>query len=189
MPPFFRFISHFPNHFAGRERVREQLYSIGSMTFPRETGGRRNRPDQKVMYMKKFVAMGALALILAACSLQEASAWVNSKFSVGLDYSHQSGGNNFLWGVFRNGQPPACDGPGCFGPYGYPGHAAQGFQGYPYAQGGMMPMNPMAPSAPVAAPVVPPTQPSSSLEYNGFQTVNFPMYYPPNFYVPMNYGR
>jgi hypothetical protein len=142
------------------------------------------------MHMKKFVAVGALALILTACSLQEAKAWINNKFSVGLNYSHQSGGNNFLWGAFRNGQPPACDGPGCFAPgYGYPGHGAQGFQGYPYAQGGTAPMTPMMPPAPAAAPVSPQGQPSSGLQYNGFQPVAYPMYYQPNYYYPVNYGR
>src|SRR5579864_3019109 len=144
--------------------------------------------------MKKFVAMGVLALILAACSQQEASAWINSKFSVGLNWAYQSGGNNLLWGVFRNGQPPApcCDGPGCFGPgfYGAPGYHAQGFSGYPYPQGAAItPMGPMSNPAPAAGPTVPQSQPSSSLYYNGFQTVNYPMYYYPNYYVPVNYGR
>jgi hypothetical protein len=144
--------------------------------------------------MKKFVAMGAMALILGTCSLQEASAWKNEKLSVGLNWSYQSGGNNLLWGVFRNGQPPACD-PGCFepygyGPYGYPGYGAQGYQGYPYTQGGTAPTTPTAPytpPAPAEAPVGP--QPSSGLEYKSFQTVSFPMYYQPNYYYPLNYDR
>jgi hypothetical protein len=140
--------------------------------------------------MKKFVAMGALALILAACSQQEASAWINSKFGVGLNWSWQSGGNNLAWGVFRNGQPPACDGPGFYGPgYGAPAYHAQGYQGYSYPQRAEM-----APTMPVPAPAAgiptqPQTQPSSYLGYPGYQTVNYPMYYQPNYFVPVNYGR
>jgi hypothetical protein len=150
--------------------------------------------------MKKFVVMGALALALAVCSQQEASAWVNTKFGVGLNWGYQSGGNNFLWGVFRNGQPPCCDGPGCgpgygpgyFGPaYGGPGYHAQGFQGgNPYAQGAdMAPVGPMVPQSPAAVPTMPRPQPSSSLQNNSFQTVNFPMYYVPGYYYPVSYER
>jgi hypothetical protein len=141
--------------------------------------------------MKKFVAMGALALILAACSQQEASAWINCKFGVGLNWAWQSGGNNLAWGVFRNGQPPCCDWPSCFGPgYGAPAYHAQGFPSYPYPQGaGMTPMAPATSPVPAAGPNVPQFQPSSSLDYDGFQPVNFPMYYQPSYFIPVSYGR
>ena len=150
--------------------------------------------------MKKFVVMGALAVALAVCSHQEASAWVNAKFGVGLNWAYQSGGNNLLWGVYRNGQPPACcDGPGCgpgfygpgYGPGFYgPGYgAAGGYPGYPYAGTNMGPVAPFTPPAPTLSPTPSSTQPSSSLEYNGFQTVNYPMYYAPNYCYPVNYGR
>jgi hypothetical protein len=62
--------------------------------------------------MKKMVLAGLLAITLIALSQQNASAWVNSKFGIGLNWSRQSGGNNFLWGAFHNGQPP---GPEAFG--------------------------------------------------------------------------
>lgn len=67
---------------------------------------------------------GLLALALAALADQPASAWVNSKFGIGLNWNWQSGGNNFLWGFFRNGQPPGpncdpCCGPGGCGPGGF----------------------------------------------------------------------
>jgi hypothetical protein len=143
--------------------------------------------------MKKLLVMGALALILAACSLQEASAWVNAKFGIGINWAYQSGGNNFLWGVFRNGQPPCCDGHGCgpgfYGPgYGVPGYyGSEGYQGYPYAQGaGASPMTPMTPPQ---VPASAPAQPSSNLQNNGFQTVNYPPYYVPNYYYPVSYSH
>src|SRR5207249_4894599 len=85
--------------------------------------------------MKKILAMGITALSLALISEQQASAWVNWKFGAGINFNWQSGGNNFLWGAFRNGQPPApdcCPPPCC--PGGVPGCApgcAPGNRGYP----------------------------------------------------------
>ena len=55
--------------------------------------------------MKKILTLGALAFCFAMAE-QPASAWVNSKFAIGLNWNCQSGGNNFFWGLFRNGQPP-----------------------------------------------------------------------------------
>jgi hypothetical protein len=50
--------------------------------------------------------IGALALGLAAVSVQEASAWIKCNFSVGLNWSWESGNNSILWGAFANGQVP-----------------------------------------------------------------------------------
>jgi len=80
--------------------------------------------------MKKILGLGLLAVCLAM-SERPASAWVNSKFGIGLNWNWQSGGNNFLWGLFRNGQPP---GPGCDGPCG-PGFGGAGFGGPGYGPG------------------------------------------------------
>ncbi len=64
--------------------------------------------------MKKFLTMGALALAVAAVCSAPAPAWLNWKFGLGLNFGWQSGGNNTLWGFFRNGQPPGPDcGVGC----------------------------------------------------------------------------
>jgi len=137
--------------------------------------------------MKKFVVMGALALVLAAGFQQTALAWINAKFGVGLNWSYQSGGNNLAWGVFRNGQPPApCDGPGFYGHgYGAPDYFhAQGHQGYPYAQGTETPPVPTPAGSPATR-----TQPTSSLDYPGYQNVSYPMYYPTNYFIPVNYGQ
>lgn len=80
--------------------------------------------------MKKIILLGALALGVMATMQEPASAWLNFKFGAGINWAWQSGGNNVLWGFFRNGQPPgfgpqfdpsACTGgpnqPGC-GNYG-----------------------------------------------------------------------
>jgi hypothetical protein len=137
--------------------------------------------------MRKFVAMAAPALLLAACSQQEAWAWINAKFGVGLNWSYQSGGNNLAWGVFRNGQPPCPDGPGYYGPgYGAPDYFhAQGYQGHPYAQGTETAPVP----TPAAGPASPGTRPTSSLDYPGYQPVSYPMYYQPSYFIPGNYGQ
>ena len=58
--------------------------------------------------MKKILAIGILAIIAIAFSQQQASAWVNSRFGVGLNWDWQTGGNNFLW---RASQRPTA-GPG-----------------------------------------------------------------------------
>ena len=56
--------------------------------------------------MKKVLAIGLLALGVLALAHQEASAWINHRFGVGVNWSFQSGGNSALWGGWRNGQPP-----------------------------------------------------------------------------------
>lgn len=102
--------------------------------------------------MKKIVFAGLLAVSMMAISQQQASAWINSKFGIGLNWDVQSGGNQILWGVWRNGQPPGPEAFGGGGGYGGPrfggpmpapfgaapmpqGYPAQGFapmpQGYP----------------------------------------------------------
>ncbi len=83
--------------------------------------------------MRKILVFGALALGLALGSEQTASAWVNFKFGAGINWNYQSGGNNTLWGLFRNGQPPGPDGQQ-FGPGGqtFPGHPQFGPQNFQY---------------------------------------------------------
>src|SRR5262249_43942034 len=62
--------------------------------------------------MKKIALAGVVALGIVALSQQQASAWVNAKFSIGLNWQWQCGNNNFLWGAWHNGQVP---GPEAFG--------------------------------------------------------------------------
>jgi hypothetical protein len=132
--------------------------------------------------MKKFLTLGALALTLAVASTQQASAWTNFKFGAGINLGYQAGGNNFGWGLFRNGQPPCpgeCGGgsaPAPHSSYLQPGSIDQNFSG------GMT-----APSAPATGN---PAQPQSYNRPN--QTVNYQYYqYPYNYgynYNGYNYG-
>jgi len=71
--------------------------------------------------MKKLLLGGVAALMVVLATERQASAWINNKFSVGLGWEVQSGGNNFFWGLYRNGQPP--------GPEAYGGHGFNGFNG------------------------------------------------------------
>lgn len=57
--------------------------------------------------MKNLLFVGALALSCACLSGEQANAWINSNFGMGLNWSWQSGGNSALWGLFRDGQPGA----------------------------------------------------------------------------------
>jgi hypothetical protein len=84
--------------------------------------------------MRKLLPIGLLTLCFAITSQERASAWINSRFGIGLNWSWQSGGNNLLWGLFRDGQPPApCPVPPC-GPMGPMGGAPMmpGPIGYPF---------------------------------------------------------
>jgi hypothetical protein len=89
--------------------------------------------------MKTIWTLMILALSLALAESQ-AQAWVNAKLGAGVNWNFQSGGNNVLWGFFRNGQPP---GPGCGEPAGGMGGFGQGcgFPGGPGGPGGF-PMGP-----------------------------------------------
>lgn len=149
--------------------------------------------------MKKMLAFSALALSVALVSEHKASAWVNCKFGVGLNWSLQSGGNNLLWGLFRNGQPPGPEvaypgahpgmHPGA-GPYGHPStfpnttpfYGPQDFQYFgQYPNGGQQP----APAAPAAQPA------GNQISYYGqgsspYQPVSYVPYQ--NNYYPASYS-
>lgn len=55
--------------------------------------------------MKRFLILGVFTVAFATMSIQEASAWINSNFGLGLNWNWQSGGNSFCGGLFRDGQP------------------------------------------------------------------------------------
>src|SRR5262245_16845089 len=82
--------------------------------------------------MKKLFSLGLLTVCALAVTERQASAWCNAKFSVGLNWHIQSANNNFLWGLYKNGQVP---GPEAFGQPGGPGPGMYG----PPPGGGFMP--------------------------------------------------
>jgi hypothetical protein len=148
--------------------------------------------------VKKFLIIGALALGLAAVSVQEASAWIKCNFSIGLNWSWESGNNSFLWGLWSSGQVP-----------GYPSDAFNGFHANPspyVGMGGPMPYGDhggYAPPAPhggngfVAPPpgqtAEPPTGKNgntgaSTSQYgaSGYQPVGY--YQAPAYYQTPSYG-
>jgi hypothetical protein len=82
--------------------------------------------------MKKIAMAGLIALGMIALSQQQASAWVNAKFGVGLNWQLQSANNNTLWGVYRNGQVPGPEAFGSHSSYGVP-FGAVPYDAPPYA--------------------------------------------------------
>jgi hypothetical protein len=56
--------------------------------------------------MKKVLTAGLLAIALMAASQQQASAWVNARFGVGVNIGWQSGDNSYCWGAWHNGPYP-----------------------------------------------------------------------------------
>lgn len=141
--------------------------------------------------MKKILVLGALALSIGLLSEQPASAWVNAKFGVGLNWNWQSGGNNFLWGVFRNGQPP---GPDCCYPggghhpgYGRPGNTFPGFTPYgPYdfQWFGQQPQGNGAGPQNTTTPVIPQAPAGGANQVSSYYN---PMYQPVS-YAPYGYN-
>src|SRR3954466_8586706 len=59
--------------------------------------------------MKRFLLLGFLTVFALALTERPASAWVNSRFSIGLNWHLQSANNSVLWGLWRNGQIPGPD--------------------------------------------------------------------------------
>lgn len=143
--------------------------------------------------MKKMVVAGLIAVSMMAVSQQQASAWVNSRFSVGLTWDFQSGGNQLLWGAWRNGQPPGPEAfssgiyqpryqgpmPGGFGPSG-PGMYGPGFGVQPFFGNAPQNFAPMPQGfADTQSSIEPFTMPYSS----PYQFANYPR---PTYYY---YGR
>ena len=146
--------------------------------------------------MKKILVMGLLAISAIALTQQEASAWVNSRFGIGMNWDWQSGGNSALWGLWRNGQPPGPEAYGCpGGPRPPMVHQPYGFNPAQQQPGlGVSPTNSPPPPGfgPQSGFGVPSGGAPMSMQpmYQGnlYQTANFPrpVYYYP---TPYYYGR
>ena len=126
--------------------------------------------------MKKILSTGLFALGLLALGQQPASAWTNSKFSVGLNWHIQSGNNNILWGLWKNGQVP---GPEAFG---------GGHGGFAPAPSFHAPMPSHAYAAPgYSAPAYGMAQAyASPFQFANYVRPSDAYYYPtPSYYYPM----
>ncbi len=152
--------------------------------------------------MKRILVLSVFAIGMLATTQQEASAWVKTKFGVGLNWDYQSGGNTFLWGLWRNGQP---GGPEVFGPHAHPHFGVSPYFGVPqgFAPGafqpamqgfppqGFMPQGPMLPqTGPVMPSALVPQGVNTPVSYQGspFQFANYPrpVYY---YYSPYAYNN
>jgi hypothetical protein len=85
--------------------------------------------------MKKLLSVGVAAVLIALGTSRPADAWCNAKFSIGLNWSCQSGNNNLFWGLWRNGEIPSDYGAGGYGPGAMPGPGASGGQPFPWFGG------------------------------------------------------
>ena len=138
--------------------------------------------------MKKILSLGLLTVCALAMSERQAHAWVNAKFSIGLNWQLQSANNNFLWGVYKNGQVP---GPEAFGggsapfPYGVGPGPAMNLPGqFPFFG-----QNPQGMPQTVPAQTNAPPQASMTQGYyNPYQTASYQHYgyYYPTYYYPNN---
>jgi hypothetical protein len=160
--------------------------------------------------MKKLLGLGLLATFAVLATERPAQAWVNSKFSVGLNWQYQAGGNNLLWGLYRSGQVPGPWGDGLIpglvpappsghapyaAPYGAPPPAVEAF---PYYGGAPAPTGPaVAPAQPLPAVRTPGQQawqhgtiPNWQAGQNVYQAVGYqPSYVAPTYNYPnYNYG-
>ncbi len=124
--------------------------------------------------MRKLFTMSVLALTLVLVSSQQASAWSNIKFGVGMNFHWQTGDNNLLWGVFRNGQIP---GPGPYGPMYGGGHG--GGDGFPMYYEQAATQN--------AKPATTPTQAPANASQTSYNPNPYGYYQPVGYYPNSQY--
>ena len=59
--------------------------------------------------MRHLLTAGLLAVAALVTTARPADAWINAKFSAGVNWHWQSGNNSLLWGLFHDGQTPGPD--------------------------------------------------------------------------------
>ena len=85
--------------------------------------------------MKNVLTAGVLAIAVIAASQQQASAWINARIGVGVNFGWQSGDNCFGWcGLWQNGPYPGDSGHhhGHHGPYEPPVYLPYIWVGHPH---------------------------------------------------------
>ena len=140
--------------------------------------------------MKTLLSSGLLTACAMAMTARQADAWVNAKFSVGLNWQWQSANNSVLWGLWRNGHVPGCEA-FCDGPFQY--GAPQAFPWFGNAQPNMAPAYAAQTAPPQSAQQSQAHYQNAAYQYNPYQAVSYqpnagyqapaynPSYYP-------NYG-
>jgi hypothetical protein len=138
--------------------------------------------------MKQMWIAGLLALGAMSLTAQPASAWINSKFGVGLNWDWQSGGNNLLWGVWRGGQPPGHD------HFAYPAYVPHHHGHHHHGHATFAePRAPLAQPAPAHAATVPAPATTAAAQNSTYyyqptyQSVTYPGYAMPTYYYPATY--
>jgi hypothetical protein len=128
-----------------------------------------------------------LSLCALALTERQAHAWVNCKFSIGLNWSLQSGNNNLFWGLFKNGQVPGPEAFGGGGPFQYGPFMPPAGQTMPFPYFGQNQQQPTPQAMPQAAPAA--NQNTfyylQNQGWNPYQTVSYQpngYYYPSSFY-------
>lgn len=124
--------------------------------------------------MKKLLSIGLLTVCAFVLAERQADAWLNSKFSIGMNWSLQSGNNSILWGLWKNGQVPGPEAFGDGGPFQYGPASSYSPGNYYYGQAQPFPAQTAAP--PLAA---------QQYQYNPYQSVSYQnnagYYYVPNY--------
>jgi hypothetical protein len=132
--------------------------------------------------MKKLLSLAVLTVCALAITEHRADAWINSKFSIGLNWHLQSANNSWLWGAWKSGQVP---GPEAFGGGGY-GPMMQQAPAFPYFGSAPQGYPPTETSPPPRAAQQQAFYPQTSY-YNPYQSVSYQTggYYYPNNYYPV----
>ena len=129
--------------------------------------------------MKKLLVLSILTIGSMLVLERPADAWINAKFSAGINWELQSGNNTLFWGLWRNGQsecPQWQGGPGFQGtaqPFPYFG-AAPAMQAPAYAQ--------------QPAPAAQQTSQFAPIPGWNNQNPYIPASYSPNYYTPSYYA-
>ena len=139
--------------------------------------------------MKKILSIGLLTVCAMAISERQASAWVNAKFSVGLNWHLQSANNNVLWGFYKNGQVPGPEAFGGGGPGGpMPFNTNPPANSFPFFGNGQGYPQGMPQGYPETAPPQAAAQQQAFYGQNPYQSVSYqPNSYYPNYYYPSYY--
>ena len=134
--------------------------------------------------MKKQLLLGLSAVALAMATCRPADAWINSRFSMGINWHWQSGNNCWFWGLFRNGDSCCYDwyGAAYGNSYGAPAYD----HGFPWFGGAYQPTAPLA-ATPYTAPQAYTGGAYGNYYYPASYQPSAAPYYAPNYTEPFTW--